>query len=344
MSQLVIVGDTHCHFDLLEAMVARELAAEPSTSGVLHVGDLGLYDAGSLSRLPARERHLVQKHGSPIHLAFEVLAGERTLPLPLLGIPGNHEDFTLVERLEQGSLDLPNLGLLSPGSSIDLALGSRTLRVAGLGRIAPSLEARKAKRKAKYFGREDVDGAIARLQGARPDVLLLHDPPLLRVAGQQGTFGSAWLSELVRQVRPGLVLCGHMHFEYRAELDRVPIVGLGYGARGRYGVLTEEFCFEFRDLEDRPPAPRIVEPAPEREGAGAPLASRARLHRAPLPIGARQIAERFGLGKLRRRSRRALDGILVRLRAELVARGELSEDEAWALVEPWVAEAFGTQE
>ncbi len=264
MPQLIVAGDTHCHFDLLERMIAVETAVDPATAGVLHVGDMGLYDADSLSRLPARECHLIRKYRNPIHLAFDIMAGARQPALPLVGIPGNHEDFELVERLERGSLELPGLSLLVPGATVELQLGSRSVRIAGIGRIAPSAEASKAKRKPKYLQREDVERAAEQLRVARPDVLLLHDPPLLRVEGQRGSFGSAWLSELVRQVRPGLVICGHMHFEYVAMLDGVPIVGVGYGAKGRYGVLDEELRFEFRDLKGRPAAPRKVVPVEPR--------------------------------------------------------------------------------
>jgi Icc-related predicted phosphoesterase len=261
MSQLIVAADTHGHFGLLERMIARELEADPGTSAVLHAGDIGLYDEHSLGRLRVRERQLIEKHGNPIHLAYDRLSGERSLPLPLVGIPGNHEDFALVERLEAGELRLPWLHLLTPGAAAELTLGARKVRVAGLGRIAPSLEAKKIKRAKKHILREHLRTMLEGLRGAPSDVLLLHDPPELRVEGQRGGFGSLWLTELVRQLRPGLVLCGHMHFEYRAELDGIPIVGVGYGAKGRYGVLDEELRFHFRDLDGRQAAPRRVAPA-----------------------------------------------------------------------------------
>jgi hypothetical protein len=348
MPQLLVIGDTHCHFDIIETIAARELASDADTTGILHVGDIGLYDSGSLARLPARERGLIEKHDNPIHLAFGYLEGSSPVPLPLVGIPGNHEDFELVARLEAGSLVVPGLHLLGPGVGREIPLGDRVVRIMGLGRIAPGVPGSKRSRLAKYFQPEDVQVAAERGEAWAPQILLLHDPPRLQVVGQRGTFGSPALSALIERVRPTVVLAGHMHFEYQAEIAGVPVYGIGYGAKGRYAVLDEDLRVHFRDLDGRPAAPRaVVPPSPpdpgelaEQRRGDQQRRERARLQRTPLPITGRQLMERFALGRLRRRDRRSVDHIMAQLRAMLVERGELTEAEAWEAVEPWVRELF----
>jgi hypothetical protein len=333
MARLIVVGDTHCRYDLLDAMIARELAADAGTSAVLHVGDLGLYDGGSLGRLSVRERGLIEKHRNPLHLAHAFLEGHARLGLPLVGIAGNHEDFFLVERLERKENDLPGLTLLAPGEVVDVPLGERRLRVMGLGRIVAQADTSHPRR-AKYIQPEHLERAATAGEAQPPDVLLLHDPPALMLEGGRAPFGSQPLTDLIARVRPGIVLCGHMHFEYATEVHGVPVRGLGYGAMGRYGVIGEDLRFEFRDRQGRPAAQRAVEPAPP----PAPRAVRGdgHLQRAPLPVTAHGIVERFGLGRLDRRQRRALDGFLADLRRAFVAAGGMDEAEAWARAEGFV--------
>ncbi len=341
MTRLIAIADTHCRFDLLQAIIARELAEDLACPAVLHAGDVGLYDRDSMERLPARERRLIVKHGNPIELAFDFMAGEAQISLPLVGIPGNHEDFHLVERLEDGRLELPGLHLLAAGSCQELSLGERTVRVMGLGRIAPFDFSSKKARKAKYFDEAAIELTAERGEALRPDILLLHDPPLLQVEGQRRSFGCGLLNGLIERLQPSLVLAGHMHFEYRSLVAGVPVVGLGYGARGRYAVIDGDLQLTFRDLQGRPAAPRCVEavalaaPAvPKRERN-----RRARLQRQRLPITGRQVLERFGL-RLRKRDRRTLERLFAELRQQLVENGELTEAEAWARAESFVAEHF----
>ena len=252
MARLIAIADTHCGFDRIEAAIAIERAVDPDTCAVLHAEDLGIYDRESPDRLTARELALIERHDDPIELSFEFLAGAR-LALPLVGIPGNHEDFHLVRRFEAGTLELPGFRLLAPGDCEELRLGGRTVRVMGLGRTAPG-----GRRGPSHFDDSALELAGARGEQERPDILLLHDAPLLQVQGQRRRFGARALTRLVERVRPRLVLAGHIHLEYRAEVAGVPVVGLGYGLKGRYAVVDEELQVEFCDLHGRPPTTRAV--------------------------------------------------------------------------------------
>ncbi len=329
--RLVVVGDTHCRFDRLEQMIAREQRRGPVVAA-LHCGDLGLYDRGSKERLPRRERALIVKHKNPLDLCYPYLEGEQSLPVPLWGVPGNHEDFQVVEKLERGLRRLPNLSLLVPGQRVTLELGQTSLVVMGLGRILPAELSPRSLRRPKYIR---ADALARAAEGPAPDVLLLHEPPLLRIG--RGTFGSPEVSRLVRALRPGLVLCGHMHFEYRAELDGIPVVGLGYGMAGRYGVVDRGLEVRFEDLQGRPSRLREVsEEAPVEQAPGAEEQQRRarkrqnRLQRTPLPLTGREVIRHFQLGRLRKGGKRKVDRLMGQLRRHLVEQGSLTRAQALA--------------
>ncbi len=354
MAQLIAISDTHCRFDRLEAAIARELEVDPETTAVVHCGDIGLYDRGSMDRLPVRERRLIVKHENPIHLAWDFLEGASRLSLPLVGIPGNHEDFELVERLEAGTLELPGFRLLAPGDVQQLEVAGRALRVVGLGRIAPPELSERYRRRPKYFHLDSLEVTALAGEAVRPDILLLHDPPGLCQVGRRGSFGSAELTEVILHLRPRLVLAGHMHFEYRSDIGGIPVVGLGYGSKGRYAVIGPDLEVCFRDLEGRPPAPRQVRSAdepidPSTLGKGKKVRvpearrqpfRRSRLQHQPLPIAARDLLKRYRLGRPGKKDRRAIDRFLAELRAVLVEEGALSAEYAWARAEVFVAERF----
>ncbi len=344
MARLVAIGDTHCRFDLLEAVVELEVARDPETVAVLHVGDIGLYDEGSMGRLSARERHLIEKHKNPIHLAFGFAHGGARLPRPMFFIPGNHEDFHLVDALESGALSLPGSRMLTAGAVEHLQLGDRSVSVMGLGRIAPPAARSRPATNPKYFTDRDVARVGEAGSHSPPDILLLHESPELLVEGQGRTFGSAVLSELVRCLRPKLVLAGHMHFEFRAAIDGIPVIGLGYGAAGRYAVIEFDLSVSFESLDGRVPEPRSVglpqpatpKPRQKPKRTSAEKRTRAERQRKPLPITASELVERYGLSTSTKQGRRTVDQVLGRLRQVLVSKGELSEQEAWAIVEELV--------
>lgn len=333
--RLLVVGDTHCRFDLLEQMIAREQARGP-LAAVLHCGDIGLYDEDSLARLPARETRLIQKHKNPLELCYPYLAGERALPVPLYGIPGNHEDFALVEELERGYRRLPNLSLLRPGERVTVELGQRLVNVMGLGRILPNDASVKNRGRAKYISPEAMARTLRRGQGSAPDILLLHEPPRLWTTRGRGDFGSEEVSRLVRALAPRLVICGHMHFEYLAQLDGIEVVGVGYGNAGRYAVVDQDLTLHFADLEDRPAAPReAMEPSPPAEDHDPHEKKRDRdrrrhnrLQRMPLPVTGRDVIQHFGLGRLRKAGRRKVNKLMGELRNHMVEHGALSRDRA----------------
>jgi len=341
--RLLVVGDTHCRFDRLEQMIALEQQRGP-VAAALHCGDIGLYDEDSLFRLPAKEVKLIQRHQNPIELCYPYLSAKRALPVPLWGIPGNHEDFVLVEQLEQEHRRLPNLSLLTPGQRVTIELGTRPVTVMGLGRILPGDVSPRNRGRPKYISPEAMARTMRRGQGAAPDILLLHEPPWLWSAGGRGAFGSEEISRLVRALAPRLVICGHMHFEYRAELDGIDVVGVGYGVRGRYAVVDRELNLEFGDLEghdatvsdaEEPPLPRESD-LRELKERDRQRKRQNRLGRIPLPVTGRDVIRHFSLGRLRKAGRRKVNKLMGQLRRHMVEHGELSRDRALQQAEQYL--------
>ena len=244
---LLLVSDTHMHFGALERMIAAE-----QPSAVLHAGDLGLYDSGSWDRISAKERKLIVKHRNPMQEAVDWTEGRFPLSAPLVAIPGNHEDYAVVEAVEGGRHRVPGLTLLVPGQWIHVCLGDREITVMGLGRVLLGGHDPSPRLAAAQITAAHCAALESARTGERPDVLLLHEPP--RLERRRGVFGSTVISGIIDLLEPRLVVVGHMHFPYQLQWGPSLVVGLGYGVVGHYAVLDDAFQVHHRDLMGRPVA------------------------------------------------------------------------------------------
>lgn len=327
--RLIIVGDTHCRFDVLDAIVRKELARAPGVLGVLHCGDIGIYDHRSPGRLSRRELRLIEKHRNRVDLSTAVFRGQSPLRLPLYGIPGNHEDFELAEEVLAGECCPEGFHLLSPGERLALSLGSTSVSVLGMGRILPEGLSDRKRSRPKYVSEGDLAATRSAAREHPTDILLLHEPPML-VQSERRSFGSWRIRELVQDTAPRLVLAGHMHFEYDTMIGDTRVIGVGYGIYGRYAVVHENFDVEFGDLDGREPALCPVGD-PAKPKASAEVSERKRknaLKRAPLPFGFKELVELFELGEVDRATRKRIHPLFAALRARLVEEGELSREDA----------------
>ncbi|MGQ0702351.1 MAG: metallophosphoesterase, partial [Gemmatimonadales bacterium] len=101
--RIAVVGDVHGHLALLYAILGRwRRETGKPIHLILQVGDLGAFDPGSrLDR--ATQRHA---QSDPEELGFGEFAGPNPPATlldprpPLVFIPGNHEDFELLDRCE----------------------------------------------------------------------------------------------------------------------------------------------------------------------------------------------------------------------------------------------------
>jgi Icc-related predicted phosphoesterase len=336
-SRLLVIGDTHCRFDVLEQVIAREQRA--GVAAVLHCGDIGIYDQHSPERLSKRERYLIEKHKNPVELCYPFLDGSRRLPVPLLGIPGNHEDFQLVDELEQGQRELEGFRLLVPGEQVRFELGERAVSVMGLGRILPEGMSPKRRPAAKFISREAIHATLTAARTARPDILLLHEAPHLSTVAKHRVFGSTELLDLVEEIQPRLAIFGHMHLELKAQIGPTEVYGVGYGAYGRYGTVDDQLRFHFRDLNGRLAAPRETTPVRPVKPAKRAQAEQRHIHslqKVPLPLEGREVIRHFNLGRLHKRERKRLEQLFIELRKISIERGSLSREEALTYTEEFL--------
>jgi Icc-related predicted phosphoesterase len=143
-------------------------------------------------------------------------------PKPLYWIKGNNEDFDRIAAWQDGRDLVPNLHVISNGTSITVG----PLNVAGLGgTYAPTwfdtpaarLPARRRDDKRRHFVRDEVE-ACKRMRGI--DVFMTHEAarpfvvvdepkpgkkPLRRDAGKPA------VNDVLASMQPRLHLCGHHH-------------------------------------------------------------------------------------------------------------------------------------
>jgi predicted phosphodiesterase len=130
--KLLLVSDTHGHLEQINT-----LAAEVGAQAVIHAGDFGFYDSGSIDRLESRELFLHVVHSDlPAeqknqakkmrsdkmrqwmheHMPLSDLAAwieeERGFQVPVYAVWGNHEDRVVIESIMTGRLRIPNLNLV----------------------------------------------------------------------------------------------------------------------------------------------------------------------------------------------------------------------------------------
>lgn len=180
-TRLAVIGDIHAHLLHLRRVVSH-LTREP-IAGVLLVGDLGSSDLERTPQPSAAQR------AAYLASVEQVLAVVRTLPVPVLWVPGNHDLPTL-----QGE------GCVDRGAVA--AVGG--LRVTGIGGAGP-----------EHFGfpYEWTEDDIRARTLPPCDVLLCHAPPARTPLDRlrSGTHvGSEAIRERAEALR-GILVCGHIH-------------------------------------------------------------------------------------------------------------------------------------
>ncbi|MBI2898951.1 MAG: metallophosphoesterase family protein [Planctomycetes bacterium] len=177
---LAVIGDIHATWDNLGPVLER--VRRERVDGILVVGDLGANEFGLLARAaPDTVRNYRES-------AAEALRRVRSLGVPVLWVPGNHDPRDLAG---EGNVD----------GRVSTVAG---LRVAGIGGAGPD----------RYgFAYEwDEDEILAR---AVPecDVFLCHAPPRwtpIDMVGRAVHAGSDAIRRCAERHR-GVLVCGHIH-------------------------------------------------------------------------------------------------------------------------------------
>lgn len=130
--RVLLVTDTHGHLDCI-----NDLADQTRADAVLHAGDLGFYDEGSIERLTDRELALRIRHSdlptavrkgafglsrdekvelitqqAPLSDLPAYIAGTKRFHVPVYAVWGNHEDIEVVRAFRDGRRRVENLHLL----------------------------------------------------------------------------------------------------------------------------------------------------------------------------------------------------------------------------------------
>lgn len=248
MKKLIIIGDTHCNFKVIESIIEKEKKTGEVVA-VLHAGDIGVYDEKSMERIPEREANLIQKHKDPIHEFFPYMEKKKSFPVPMYWIEGNHEDFELCELFKKDEKKIENFFPLNPGEITEIAFGEKCLKIAGLGKIVGLNKAGLTF--SKYISEKEFHLAK---QLASPDILLLHEPVLLSNKTKNNkwrSFGRGEITNVVKMVKPKLAFIGHMHFEYRIDIYGTKIYGLGYGVVGKYLTVDENLKVDYKAIDGK---------------------------------------------------------------------------------------------
>jgi len=236
------VGDVHGQMHSMVRLVeGRAKRASLEMSFVLQVGDFEPHrHEADLTTMAAPSKYKQLGDFATFH------AGKSRFPWPVFFIGGNHEPHGFLEispdgfELFSACTYLGRVGLLEWNG----------LRIAGLSGIykedsfqdlRPSVSSlgTVSNKVFAYFNEQDVERA---LEFERVDVLLLHEWPAdiidpaheAEFEGQRRSLrydhvGNPYARMLVDALEPQLVLCGHMHKAYRAEVRHASGRGLGGG-------------------------------------------------------------------------------------------------------------------
>jgi len=200
---IAIAGDLHGALDALYGRIgAWEARGGKRIELVLQCGDLGAF--GPHSRLDRKARKRLSEDPSQMGAA-EYLAGSKKATHPTWFVRGNNEDFELLARSPDSSIDPAGLIRHLAGGRVYSALEGK-LRIAALGGIQP----RRVKEPGlpKYVQQADVE-ALLSLPVGSADLLLTHDGPIGKSLRGIGSAGSIAVYDLVKHLRPRWHFFGH---------------------------------------------------------------------------------------------------------------------------------------
>jgi len=271
--RIAVVGDVHGHLGLLYAILGRwQRETGRPIHLILQVGDLGAFDADSpLDR--ATRRHA---EGDPEELGFAEFAGA-TPPAtlldprpPLVFIPGNHEDFELLERREAAA---PENAAVYPVTEDARILGLRSgqvwrfdgpdgrLRIAGISGIEGRGHKKPVHPRVHLAERDALE--LAEKGAGEIDLFISHERPTVA----SGSFrhdmgGSLALTLLLEAVQPRLAFFGHYARAGEWQVGRTGMFGLsgcGYEQRGA-GPVKPKGIVMVEWSETDPPQVEWLEP------------------------------------------------------------------------------------
>lgn len=243
--RIAVAGDVHGHLSLLYAILGRwRRETGHAIDLILQVGDLGAYGRDSAADRATR-RHA---ESDPEELGFAEFEGPSppaTLldPRPtLVFIPGNHEDFDLLEHRDAAVPAHPAVYPVTDDARIMALRSGRiwtfdhpdgVLRVAGVSGVVG--RASKPHYHRRLHLRDDDALDLAAGGAGSADIVISHERP----AGIAGSFrhdlgGSQALQLMLEAMQPPLAFFGHYDRSGEWTLGSTRVFGLaGCGYKGR---------------------------------------------------------------------------------------------------------------
>lgn len=258
--RIAVVGDVHGHLALLYAILGRWRRETGNPIHlILQVGDLGAYGAEStLDR--ATRRHA---ESDPEELGFAEFAGASPPATlldprpPLVFIPGNHEDFELLDRAEaESARDTADYPVVEDGRILALKSGrvwrfeheGQLLKVAGVSGIEGRGHKKPVHQRVHLVEAHALE--LAERGAGAADIVITHERPSLAAGNfRHDLGGSLALTLLLESLQPRLAFFGHYDRPGEWQVGRTQVFGLtgcGYEQRGagpvkRRGIVIVEW-------------------------------------------------------------------------------------------------------
>lgn len=229
--RILLVSDTHGKLDEV-----NRLATKTKADVCFHLGDLSLYTKESLKNLSAdillkRLKHLpkippeilssIDDHTDPEKLrklakrykAYgdfeEFYSGKKQLSIPVYAIPGNREDPEIYSALRKHKKQIENLIFLDENSQIEM----EGFLVCGIGGEIGEPGCYRIDNQFRSTIRQIDklrDNVLKKHSSEKQRILLTHVPP----------YENERIGKLVRELKPVLSICGHIHHFDERSLDK----------------------------------------------------------------------------------------------------------------------------
>lgn len=133
----------------------------------------------------------------------------RDYGIPMYSIHGNHEDFNLLARIEQGTLRVPNFHLLRSGIPYEIRKNGESITVLGLGgnfsdRYSLMKREEIPNHRRRHFSSDEVE-ACKRAENI--DIFISHEASIAILPR-----GKKIIDEVIESVKPRFAFSGHHHY------------------------------------------------------------------------------------------------------------------------------------
>ncbi len=169
---------------------------------------------------------------------------------PFYFIAGNHENWSVIDCMDNGRLELPNLRHIKTAETIGLEKDNELIKISGINgnfghkSYNMSLEMRNKRtgKKRSHFVKEEVDQCKS-LKNI--DIFLSHEcPNNIGYLREDRDLGEEAIREILDELKPKVFLFGHHHKHYETMIDDTKVIGLGYPTREHCILDTSDYSME----------------------------------------------------------------------------------------------------